>query len=513
MVNKKKEYLKSKKETLARIKNTETQKVSISSSPLIKFNYFNLDSKYPVSLIVALIYGMALSFIAIKYFEPWRDLAHLWVSTRDSSIFDLLFKIPVGAVPSLWSLFIKPLTMVHAPYISSIVLNIWACAAAVYLLLRYAPLPYYLKILFVLSYPLIYEFPFPGRIYGFGALLVFLICALYPVRKKSPVLFSVALAGLMHTHPIYLGFLVPIGAFFAWEIFFDKLITPSKKIYSFGILILSGIYFLWYVFQGQKFAKLVKVGAKKDFFPSTLSQSFLADAGLSWILALGLLISLLLLFYKYRTIIMFSFMLIFSFYMYHEVTPNFIRYFLMLPVMTIGLLWVHSLQFKLTGFYKNNFEKRIYTGSAIIFALCCCLSAKNGLIMLSREIKEPHSYSEEAGKFINEHYPQHTIIGHRCYTASAVVPYLKNQQSIWMADEEKFVSYIMGDSLYYQTAFKYSYPEALQNALKKFPYEKKLILLFSIPLPPEYSKGWKLVYQSEKRPIQYDEVYFIYEKI
>ncbi len=479
----------------------------------LPFKKNDIDEKYPISLIISGIYFFIFSYIAIQYFEPWRDLAHIWMSVKDSSFLELLFKTPIGAHPFLWSLIIKPFTAFGAPYISSVIVNIFFCAASIYLVLKYAPIPTYFKILFIVSYPFIYEFALPGRIYSLGTFLTFLACYQYDKRKEKPILFAILLSGLMHTHALFIGFWAPVGGLFFIETFLDKKIVFKTKVIVASILSLFGIYLLWYIYQNQKFSSLLNVGAKPNFIANLFGLSFNAENSIFWVFGLLTVLLLLLNLIGRKIGYLYIIMLLITVYIYHNVTPNFLRYYFILPILVTSFYWLINKEFENTGFYPSKRTEYINLIIGVIFSLCCLISFKNGIQMLSREIKENHSDSREAGYFINRNYPDYIIAGHRCYTASAVIPYLKTQKEIWMADEKIFVSFLTFDSLYYQSAFKYNYPQAVQNVMNQFPNEKNILLLFSIALPPEFNKDWKLVYQSKSKPIQSDEVYFIYEKV
>jgi hypothetical protein len=106
----------------------------------------------------------------------------------------------------------------------------------------------------------------------------------------------------------------------------------------------------------------------------------------------------------------------------------------------------------------------------------------------------------------------HTLIGHRSYTASAIVPYLPPSKTIWYADRQEFGTYLKFDSLFYQKNLTVSYPQAVSNTLNRFGADKNLLFIASIPLKNEAGSQWNLIYQSNKNTIQTDEVYFIYKR-
>jgi hypothetical protein len=488
-----------------------------SKSPIEKsllYPKIELASKLNLWIVavITIIYGVLMLYVALYHFEPWRDLAHIWVAVRDGSLYDIFFKLPIGAHPFLWMLLVKPLTLIGAPYISSIVLNVLFCIGSAYLLLRYAPIPLVIKILFIFSYPFIYEFAFPGRIYALGTFLLFLICHLDDQKTQKPVLYALTLALLMHTHAILMGVWAPLALVFVWSLYQSKKIRSKKSIAALGILIVSGLYFLWYIYQNNKFSHLLTVGIKKNFWSNTLSYSFLADTSNLLAIPIFAFIAYVLLLVRSSYILIGLFMLSISFYFLHSVVPEFLRFYLLFTVSIVSVLWLLCKELYQKKYFKDAFQKYCFWVFIFFFGFGEVISAKNGLQMLVREIEESHSDARGAGEFISKNYPDYTIIGHRSYTASSVVPYLPRGKQIWLADQKQNITYLTFDSLYYKTVFAYTYPEAIQNGLKKFPNEKKLLLLFSITIPESENANWNLVYATKKAQIQKDEAYFIYIK-
>ncbi len=489
----------------------------VKSAPQIALTIPKMDlgSKQNLwtSIGIASVYGILLLYVGIFHFEPWRDLAHIWVAVRDGSFIEIFTKLPIGAHPFLWLLLIKPLTLLGAPYISSIILNILFCIAGAFLLLRYAPIPLIIKVLFIASYAMIYEMALPGRIYALGTFLVFLACTMESKKNIHPILFAIILSCLMHTHAVFIGFWAPLALYFVYSIYKTGELFTKKTIISVSILFVSGLYFLWYVYQNSKFSALLNVGVKKNFLTNTLSYSFLGDASNLLALPFLAMVAFILLLYRTSYVLVGLFMIAFSFYVYHSVVPEFLRYYLLFMVLITGVFWLISSEIYAIAHFKDRIQKYAYWVFIIGFGLCQTVSAKNGIQMLVREIRQSHSDAGPVGDFIAKNYLDYTIIGHRSYTASAIVPYLPKGKQIWLADQQQYITYLTFDSLYYKTVFAYTYQQALETSLKKFPDQKNILLLFSIPLPESELQNWKLVYATQQAQIQKDEVYYIYVRV
>ena len=68
-----------------------------------------------------------------------------------------------------------------------------------YVMLRFAPFPYWVRLLAVFGAFLGYEFSVVARNYGIGVLLMLLACTIFPERRERPIRLAVVLALLANT--------------------------------------------------------------------------------------------------------------------------------------------------------------------------------------------------------------------------------------------------------------------------------------------------------------------------
>lgn len=484
-----------------------------------------------IGYLVVVIYAIITLWVGIVYYEPWRDQAHIWVILRDTRWVDIFTTIPANLHPFLWFLLVKPLTVLNLPYQSSIILNILCCCAAVWLLMQKAPLPIWIKALLVFSYPIIYEFVFPGRIYALGILLVFLVSAYFNDRHIKPFLFCSLIALSFHTHTLFLAITLPAFILFIYEGWEKRTIWNKANLGGIGLVILSGLYLAWYLISVGKYSDLLGMSPRTYALWDTIALGLTgAKNQIAPLACITFLFFVVLQFQNKINLLFTVFAFGFIFYSYLAVLPEFIRYYQLLPVVLICLIWmfesmrsspVESMP-KLQS--KSKSSKHLSTPGFkayfnwaggrlsfyILLAGCLCFSVLNGLKKVSEEINNLHSDAIGAARYINTHLREYTLVGHRSYISSSLVPYFPADQSIWYADRGEYGTYLKLDSVFYINNLKLSYGDAIALAEKQFSKTPRLALILGVPIPETLEPKWTLVYQSQSLPIQTDETYNIY---
>ncbi len=145
--------------------------------------------KYTVFLIY-----LALLSIAVMHHEPWFDESQAWLLARDASLFDLLVKhMRYEGSPGLWHLILMIPAKLQLPYISLNIVSAAAAVGSVYLFLRYAPFPWFIKVLFPFSFFVFYQYAVIARSYALIPLLLFVTAIIYNDRIKRPYLYILLL--------------------------------------------------------------------------------------------------------------------------------------------------------------------------------------------------------------------------------------------------------------------------------------------------------------------------------
>lgn len=132
--------------------------------------------------------------LTIHFHEPWADEAQSWLLGRDASLADLWGRLlHYEGTPGLWQTLLHALIWLGLPYSAYNFVSGILGLAAVYLLLRYAPLPLFVRILLPFTFYLCYQYAVVARSYALAAPLLFAIAATYTQARSKPGLTTVLL--------------------------------------------------------------------------------------------------------------------------------------------------------------------------------------------------------------------------------------------------------------------------------------------------------------------------------
>ncbi len=173
-----------------------------------------IESARPHWLIYAAasVYALLVALTVHRH-EPWADEAQSWLLGRDASLADLWGRLlHYEGTPGLWQTLVHAMIRLGLSYPAYGYVSGVLGLAAVWLLLRYAPLPLFIRILLPFTYYLCYQYAAVARSYALIAPLLFAIAALYPQAPRRPVLTTILLCLLagVSAH----GFLVSVCIWF-----------------------------------------------------------------------------------------------------------------------------------------------------------------------------------------------------------------------------------------------------------------------------------------------------------
>ncbi|MEK6775302.1 MAG: hypothetical protein AABY87_00295 [bacterium] len=141
-----------------------------------------------------------LILIGILHHEMWRDEHQAWLVARDAhSISGLFQNLKYEGNPALWHLCLYVISSFTSKPVAMQIFHVIIAVSYVFLFCRYAPFSLSVKILFVLSYFVLYEYALISRGYGLGVLIAFLICVLFPKRNSNLLFISLLLLLLANT--------------------------------------------------------------------------------------------------------------------------------------------------------------------------------------------------------------------------------------------------------------------------------------------------------------------------
>jgi hypothetical protein len=156
---------------------------------LSAFDY--IKERYQV--IVFAIYVIFLA-IAVSHHEPWMDEAQAWLLAKDTSFKELFIKyLRYEGSPGLWHLILMFPAKLGLPYYSINILSAVFASLGVWLFLRYAPFPTFIKVLYPFSFFVFFQYGVVARNYCLISPILFLIAINYHKKQQHPYLFLLLL--------------------------------------------------------------------------------------------------------------------------------------------------------------------------------------------------------------------------------------------------------------------------------------------------------------------------------
>jgi hypothetical protein len=148
-------------------------------------------------VLLALFAGAYAVLVAftIHLHEPWADEAQSWLLARDASLPQLWgHLLHYEGTPGLWQTVLHTLIRLGLPYSAYSFVSASLGLAAVVLMLRYAPLPLYIRLLLPFTYFICYQYAIIARSYDLIAPLLFAIAVFYAQAPRRLAVMTALLA-------------------------------------------------------------------------------------------------------------------------------------------------------------------------------------------------------------------------------------------------------------------------------------------------------------------------------
>ena len=164
-----------------------------------------------------------ITLMSVISHEPWFDEIHAW-QIAGYSLRQIFDEMGYEGHFMPWFLLLYPFAHAGFPVMTMNIISWAANAAAVFMFIRRAPFPIYIKILVMFTVPFLYINPALARPYVLIPLLLFLLAQFHRTAGKRPVLYCTLLALMANTHLYMEGF---VGA--AFLLFFFREVVPAWK--------------------------------------------------------------------------------------------------------------------------------------------------------------------------------------------------------------------------------------------------------------------------------------------
>jgi hypothetical protein len=443
------------------------------------------------TLLIAVFVGI-VAFVAVHH-EPWRDEADAWLVVRDIDFAHVFDWSRHAGTPILWYGLLAPLARTGLPYPSQQWLHLIIAAAAVTILILFAPLSRLTKVLAVFSYYFAYEYSIIVRSYALAILLIFAAAALWPVRARRPMTLAIVLALLCNTNAQ--GFVVALA--FAAALLCERAIRPSL-IASLGALV------AWW--QVRTPPDPARQGAGHVFnamaIPWTLGNAFTPALPLlaGCAIAASVLVILTLAIRRSRAALVVLWVTIAALLcLYSFVWLGGLRHAGFLVVITLVAVWLGA----------RDVDWRYASAAALLLNGALLISVFVAARYWIDETRSAFSGAKEMAIFIRDHrFEAADIAAHNVTQCEALLPYLPRTR-FWYAGLGDYGTYLKWDAAQ-ERALEMPYPVAEMRARQRFD-GRPWLLLFNVEIPNPEAHGFRLLYTNQQAIFEKtDERYWLY---
>lgn len=437
-------------------------------------------------LIICLAIYILINFIFVFYHEPWRDEAHGWLMPKYLSIKELFIESRYDGHPILWYLILMPFAKLNFPIMTANIISLIVMSITAFLLLFKTKIHDAFKIIILFTIPFIYTYTAIARNYCLIVLILVTIGVFYKKRFEKPIIYSILIALLVHTHSLAWGIVAGLTMTFH---FFELTINQKKHskneikdiIIGLAIIVLSTLLVVFELYGKRS-------GGYQVYRNSFTGMTVL-------IMAIIITITFILSFFVYKQnkkewfvlAIGYAFQIIIYFFVYSSVINQ--RFMLVFVLMLFYIILLSNYEPKkqhIIGLYA------VYLGIMIIF----------GIPILGNEIyqdiKYPYSSAKEMANYINEKLPNEDIILVDASIITQTIGVYLDNNNLYDFCNDKYVG--CADSVSYISS------EIEKNIYKLDSYKGKYVIISNDKILLDNKK----IYETKKSIVnEYFTLYYI----
>lgn len=375
-------------------------------------NKEKIFNKKNLCWLIFILYSIINLWLMLNH-EPWRDEIHAWLMSKELSVPELIVESRFDGHPILWHLILMPFAKLNFPIMTLNIIGYIVILASTWLFLFKTNLSLFFKTIVVFTVPFTYVFSAISRNYCLIILLLMLIVVLYDKKNDKPILYSILIALLVHTHSLAWGIVAGLTITFHFkEIFLyfkskKNAVNIKKIIMGLTIIAVSTISVVLELYGTTN----------SDYGVGTNSYVLYCIAIMFIMICISLLFSLLNKSNYTEFFILlcsFGFQIIIYTCVYSSVL--FQRFML---IFTLLLFYLMLLS-------KTELPRKKLDLLCIIYLLFICIFASNDFInTIIKDIKYPYSSAEEMANYINENLPENTtVLIDASIIGQSIIPYL-----------------------------------------------------------------------------------------
>ena len=495
-------------------------------------NFIKEKIKGKEEIIIMFFYIIITFLIAIFFHEKWRDEAQAWLLARDLNPIELFRQMRYEGHPFLWSLILMPFAKLGFPYITQSIISLLIMWIAVWIFLKKSPFNNFIKIIILLSLPVIYLYPVISRNYSLIPLSLSIIAMLYNQRNEKKIQYILSILLLAYTHILMWGLVGILSLLYFIEQIKQIIQHKENKkenikvIVGFGIAIIGLIVLIISLMGSTSVNQGVHISLEFNqyisnmFFKKAL-YNLIGDFINSNIINVVFYFAFIIMFiyeatiYRKNSLIMFVAILweitVFLFiYRDWAIQKTNTMYLILIFISWINL---EEEKTKIVG-NNNKIMKFALIYMCTITLLFCDVY---GLQSIMQEVNYIYSDSKYVAKFINKNIDEDSIfICMDMPRSSAIIPYVNSRKFINSVTMEEFTYVTWNENAYKRVSTE----TAIQNAYEIYKENQKLYLIESIYKDNENNDIKKLqeqnilsnaLYETGSNKIFGDEAYKIYK--
>ncbi len=375
-------------------------------------NKEKIFNKKNLCWLIFILYSIINLILMLKH-EPWRDEIHAWLMAKELSIPELIEASRFDGHPILWHLLLMPFAKIGFPVITLNIIGYIIILISAWIFLFKTNLSLFFKTIVIFTVPFTYIFSAISRNYCLIILLLMLITILYDKKKDKPVLYSVLIALLVHTHSLAWGIVAGLTITFHFKeiiLYFKhkKNTTDIKKIaIGLGIIVISTVLVVLELYGTTN----------SDYGVGTNSYVTYCIQIMLCMIIVALLFSLINKSNYDEFLILlcsFAFQILIYTCVYSSVL--FQRFMLIFVLLLFYLMLLSRTELP---------RKKLDLICIIYLIFMCVLASSQFIDTIIKDINYPYSSAEEMANFINENLPENsTVLIDASIIGQSIIPYL-----------------------------------------------------------------------------------------
>lgn len=188
----------------------------------------NINKETIIKIIIFVLYTI-LNFVLLLKHEPWRDEIHAWLMSKVYSIPELFVASRFDGHPILWHLLLMPFAKLDFPIITlNIISYVFVTISAYIFIFKSNNFSIFFKTIVLFTIPFTYTYSAISRNYSLVLLLLVIIGIFYNKRYDKPIIYSILICLLIHTHSLAWGIVAGLTITFHFIEIYKKFIKKEN---------------------------------------------------------------------------------------------------------------------------------------------------------------------------------------------------------------------------------------------------------------------------------------------